>query len=179
MNLTIEPLRDQDLEEFFSYLEVHLKESGVNGTPLFMPQSRSQSGLRQEVRAAFADGLGIHVGEPKWRRAWVYRDVSERIAGHVDLRARPEANTGHRALLGMGIDRPLRGKGIGRALLEHALQWAKATSLIEVIDLDVLEQNEPALKLYRKAGFEMIGRIDDMFRIDGQPEAYVMMAKRL
>jgi len=177
--MTLEPLTDQTLSEFFAYIDAHLKENGVDGTPLFQPQARSLNGFPEEKRDAFREGLAISVGAPKWRRVWLHRDADGRIAGHIDLRGRPEPFTSHRALLGMGLVRELRGKGLGLLMIEHVLRWATATNLIEVIDLDVLAHNEPALKLYRKAGFEFVARVEDMFRIDGNSEAQILMTKKL
>ena len=79
----------------------------------------------------------------------------------------------------MGLDRAHRRKGIGLAMIEYVLAWAQASAVIEVIDLDVLAHNEPAIKLYRKAGFEFVARVDDIFRIDGHSEAQILMSKKL
>lgn len=175
----IQPLTESELGEFFAYLDAHLKENGVGGMPLFQPQPRDQNGFPARKHAVFRDGLGVSVGAGPWRRVWVYRDESGHIAGHLDLRGRPEPFTRHRALVGIGLAPGLRGKGIGLRLIEHVLGWAKASGVVEYVDLEVLANNAPARKLYERAGFVVVGRIDDLFRIDGKAEGQVMMTRKL
>ena len=68
-----------------------------------------------------SSALGTPVGEPGWRRAWLALDEDGAIAGHVDLRARPERPAAHRALLGMGVHRDHRRQGLGARLIDTAL----------------------------------------------------------
>jgi ribosomal protein S18 acetylase RimI-like enzyme len=83
----------------------------------------------------------------------------------------------HRCLLGMGVDRGHRKIGIGESLIEHAEEWAKASALLEWIDLQVLSSNTTAVRLYERLGFQRTGEISDMFRIDGQSFSFTSMAK--
>jgi ribosomal protein S18 acetylase RimI-like enzyme len=175
----IQSLQTEDLPDFFSYLDLQLKENGKDGALLFQPQSRSLNGFPKEKEVGFVDGLSIPIGVPKWRRAWVYRDVSGGIVGHIDLRGRIEPFTSHRALLGMGVHQLFRGQGIGASMVAHVLRWAKNSGVVDVIDLEVLAHNEPAIRLYQKAGFDFVCKLEDMFRIDGQSEPYVLMTMRL
>lgn len=171
----IQAIEERDFADFFSYLDLQLSENGKGGAPLFQPQSRSHSGFPKEKEADFVQGLNIPVGAPKWRRVWICRHQSGDIVGHIDLRGRPEPCTSHRALLGMGVHQEFRGRGIGLRLVEHVLHWARSSGVVEVVDLEVLAHNEAAIRLYRKAGFEFVCRIEDMFRIDGRSEPYVLM----
>ena len=54
--------------------------------------------------------------------------------------------------LGMIVGAPHRGRGIGRALLERALAWARANGK-SGLSLLVFPDNEPARELYRTSGF--------------------------
>jgi ribosomal protein S18 acetylase RimI-like enzyme len=49
-----------------------------------------------------------------------------------------------------------RRQGIGRALLEEAVDWARQNE-IEKLELHVFPHNEPAIKLYEQFGFEREG----------------------
>jgi len=162
-----------------AHLEDHLKDNGRNGTPLFQPLSRDVSWADPEKIAAFRVGLDTAVGEPKWRRAWGAFDPGGRILGHVDLRARLEPCTPHRAVLGMGVTRAHRRHGLGRALVEFAIAWAVRDTTLEWIDLGFLDGNVPAERLYTGAGFERVATVRDMFRVDGQSVDDVMMTKRI
>lgn len=53
-----------------------------------------------------------------------------------------------------GIVSDYRGQGLARAMFEHALPDLKARG-IEAFVLEVLKDNEPAIRAYRKAGFEV------------------------
>jgi ribosomal protein S18 acetylase RimI-like enzyme len=56
---------------------------------------------------------------------------------------------------GMGVVASHRRRGIGEATLVAALDAARAAG-IERVTLEVLEQNEPARRLYERLGFERI-----------------------
>lgn len=58
----------------------------------------------------------------------------------------------------MAIAPEWRGMGVGNALLETLIAWAKTRPRIEKICLAVLADNIPAIGLYRKYGFQEEGR---------------------
>jgi GNAT superfamily N-acetyltransferase len=64
---------------------------------------------------------------------------------------------------GIAVVPEQRGNGIGRALMEAVLELAPPTVLLEVI-----EQNEPAIKLYESLGFEKT-RVLEVWRLDDPP----------
>lgn len=164
-------------DEFLTYLEDHLSD---NGDPVyFQPMSREHGKPPAAMAKAFRDALLLPVGDPGWRRAWVLRDASRRIAGHVDVRALPERAAAHRCTLGMGVHRAHRQQGLGRRLIGHVEGWLAENTQVAWLDLQVLSENAPALGLYRAVGFEATGEIPDMFRIDGRSFAYTAMTKRL
>lgn len=61
---------------------------------------------------------------------------------------------------GIGVVPEQRGNGIGRALMEAVLGLAPPTVLLEVIDA-----NEPAIKLYESLGFERT-RVLEVWRVE-------------
>jgi ribosomal protein S18 acetylase RimI-like enzyme len=79
----------------------------------------------------------------------------------------------------MGVDRNYRRLGLGGRLLAHAQEWAVASTDLEWIDLQVLSTNEPAIRLYLRAGFAKIGEIPEMFKIEGRSYSHTLMAKRI
>jgi ribosomal protein S18 acetylase RimI-like enzyme len=175
----IRPIASNAADAFFAYLEDHLKDNGRNGAPMFQPQSRRTTFVAPEKVATFRAGLDTNVGAPNWRRAWAAFDSSGAIAGHVDLRARPEPCSSHRALLGMGVHRKYRGRRLGGALVQHAIAWAIENTGVDWIDLTFLGGNLPAERLYRSAGFQRIATVPDMFRIDGESISDVQMTRRI
>jgi len=173
MQATIRPATEADLAPFFAYLDDHLRDNGAHGTPLFQPLPRDASHMPPGLRLAFIRGVILDAGEPGWRRLWLALGRNGDIAGHIDLRGRPEPGAGHRALLGMGVHRAWRQRGLGRQLLATAVAWARTGGpgaggpRIDWIDLEVLSANAPACALYARSGFDTVARMADMLRIDG------------
>jgi ribosomal protein S18 acetylase RimI-like enzyme len=163
----IRPADAADLPAFFVYLDDHLRDNGRDGAPLFQPLSRAQSQLPPGLKVSFVEGVAIPVGEPRWRRLWLALDPRGSIAGHIDLRARPEPLARHRAMLGMGVHRAYRRRGLGTQLVDTAIGWARSDTGLQWIDLEVLSKNLPAVELYLRSGFSTIARIADMLEIDG------------
>jgi GNAT superfamily N-acetyltransferase len=59
--------------------------------------------------------------------------------------------------LGMTVARPWRGRGVGSALMEAAIDWAREHGLHK-LSLAVFAHNTAGLALYRKYGFVEEGR---------------------
>lgn len=62
----------------------------------------------------------------------------------------------------------LRGKGLGRQIVEYCIDYAKEHGY-QAIRLDVVPDNTPAKKLYEKCGFTYIGDADLEREIDDIP----------
>ncbi len=57
-----------------------------------------------------------------------------------------------------------RGKGIGKYALSECINFAHNKLNFSLLYLDVLEDNNKALELYKKFGFVIIGRTDNFLR---------------
>ena len=68
------------------------------------------------------------------------------------------------------------GKGVGGALCEHSLAQARSAGFIAMQFNYVVSSNTAAVHLWRKHGFEIVGRIPDAFRHSslGLVDVYVM-----
>jgi RimJ/RimL family protein N-acetyltransferase len=175
--LRIDPVDRSGFDAFFAYLNDHISDNGA--VIYFQPLSRSDAGVPPRIEASFREGLDIAPCYPGWRRAWAARSADRQIIGHIDLRSRQDRFAEHRCLMGMGVDRDHRKRGIGRALITYAEDWARANTALEWIDLQVLSENTPAMQLYARMGFELVGEIPDMFRIDGRSFSYTTMARKI
>src|SRR4051794_39095170 len=91
--LTIVPLAVAEHDRFFTYLNVHVAENGAGGAALFAPMAATASRLSDERIAAFRNALLQPQEHGGWRRAWIACAADGSIAGHIDLRARPEPGT--------------------------------------------------------------------------------------
>ena len=77
-----------------------------------------------------------------------------------------------RALL---VDPRLRGRGVGRALVEAVIEQAERDG-IRKLTLRVLAHNAPARALYAACGFEVEGVSRGLFHLDGAYVDDVLMA---
>ncbi len=170
----ISELREDELDAFLDFSARHHAENGADDV-WFSPSSGPHD--RELQWSHFDAAWGVPVGEDGWMRVWVAREAGE-IVGHVDLRARGEPSTSHRALLGIGILAAHRGRGLGKQLMAVAIDWAR-TQPLAWIDLATFSDNTAALALYRKLGFVETGRIPDLFRLGGASITDVQMSLHL
>lgn len=173
--ISIKELNKDNLDDFIQYLIIHLSENGQNGTALFQPLSKQQSALSNEWKAKFKDGINKKNGEIGWRKVWIAINEESNIVGHIDIRSQNQLNTEHRVLLGMGVDSNFRNLKIGHKLLKLIIDYCRNNHKISWIDLQVLTNNIPATKLYKKMNFEQLSVTKDMFRIDNISYDYTSM----
>lgn len=82
----------------------------------------------------------------------------------------------HSAYVVVGIREAFRGKGIGRKLFCELDLWARENS-VSRLELTVMCENEIALKLYKKNGFEVEGIKRKSIYMDGNYVNEYYMAK--
>lgn len=126
-----------------------------------------------EAIAALMSQPGIRSGTlrqpfstPEQTRKWlenlpddsvvIVAERAGKILGTAGLH-RSKGRRQHSAALGISVDDNHRGEGIGKALLTALIDAAENWLGISRIELTVFTDNEPAIALYRKAGFEMEG----------------------
>jgi RimJ/RimL family protein N-acetyltransferase len=178
VSVTIRVAVPADLPALFVYLGEQLAENGRDGAPLFQAMEPTRSGVPAAMRERFASGMATLPGQPGWRQAWIALDEGGAIAGHIDLRPRPEPASRHRTLLGMGVRRDARRTGLGTRLVQVALDWARGTGF-DWVDLEVLTHNHQARALYARMGFHETGDIPDLYRIGGHQVGAISMSIRL
>jgi RimJ/RimL family protein N-acetyltransferase len=94
----------------------------------------------------------------KYPHAAVY--VAERsdgaIIGRLSLARDTHPASAHVADLGLMVAKSARRTGVGRALMEASVEWAKESG-VRKLELHVFPWNEPAIQLYERFGFEREG----------------------
>ena len=83
-------------------------------------------------------------------------EADGRIVGRLSLARDTHPASPHVADLGLMVAAGHRRHGIGTALLDQAVAWARENG-IEKLELHVFPHNEPAIKLYERFGFEHEG----------------------
>lgn len=88
-----------------------------------------------------------------------------RIGGCYILHPNGEGRCAHTANASYGVLKKYRGRGIGRALVEHSLETAAACGFLGLQFNAVVSSNEAAIALYRKLGFHYIGATPQGYRL--------------
>lgn len=91
-----------------------------------------------------------------------------RIIGDASFSSSPRERIKHRGEIGISVVRDYWGKGIGSKLMESIIDFAKNVAGCEIIHLQVRSDNERAIGLYKKYGFEKIGQFKGYIKIDGK-----------
>jgi diaminopimelate decarboxylase len=100
----------------------------------------------------------------RFRRPWTDHDAQlvavegDRVVGHLYIQRERHPVTRHVATLGISVAPDRRGHGIGAALLDESIRWAKGAG-VEKIVLSVYPHNTAAISLYRRFGFVEEGRL--------------------
>jgi RimJ/RimL family protein N-acetyltransferase len=85
-------------------------------------------------------------------------EVGDELVGVIDFQNGGRKRISHRGSFGMSAHPRWREKGIGYLLLKGLIDWVGQHPSVELIQLAVMEENTPAVALYKKMGFEITGR---------------------
>lgn len=162
MKFQIEPARPEDAEALLAYMKQIGGESdnltfGAEGLPITAEQERVylQSMLDSE------DDTQL-----------IVRQGGAIIADASMQRFRRRMS--HRAEVGISVVKDYWGMGIGSALMEAIISFAKEHG-IRQLNLEVRSDNERAIRLYEKYGFQKLVTFPAFFRIDGRDVDFDLM----
>jgi putative acetyltransferase len=104
-------------------------------------------------------------------------ETDEKVVGMIGLHIYKSARQRHIASLGMTVRTEYQGKGVGKELMENILDLADNWLMLVRIELDVTEDNERAIRLYRSFGFEVEGKKKYSIIKNGKYADMLMMAR--
>lgn len=90
------------------------------------------------------------------------------IAGVLTVTSSSKERVRHIGEFGMSVRERYWGQGIGTALVESTIRWARSSGVIRKLNLLVRVDNKSAIGLYEKLGFEREGTIRRDACIDGR-----------
>ncbi|WP_163409761.1 GNAT family N-acetyltransferase [Flavobacterium ajazii] len=147
--------------------EINDAEKLLNSIKIYVPESEYVPKLKQEIKLTIEE-------EKDWINSFLINENSlllvaeydNEIIGNIDLNGNRRKIMEHTAVIGMGMLKEWRNSGLGTALLQLAIEWAKENTILELLWLQVYTENKLGLGLYRKMGFEENGIIKNFFKKD-------------
>lgn len=152
MTLTFRKARESDAEQIAAAEHATARTPGLlNALPGEIPLGA----FRDRIRALATEVRGVYL-------------VAERdgvVVGHLLLDPLPLTQNAHVVSLNIVVHPGATDAGIGRALLGHAVEWARQNPLVEKIELRVRAGNARAIHLYESLGFVEEGRLSRRLKL--------------
>lgn len=99
------------------------------------------------------------------------------LCGMLGFRGHARPQLKHAGVIGFGVNRPFRRRGIGRWLFTELTRWTDGEGRISRIECDVFATNAPALGLLAEFGFEREGTMRRAIEVDGALIDNYLMAR--
>ena len=165
-NYAIRAIVVSDAQRLVSYLQELAREPGI---PLpFGPEGFT---LTVEEEEAFIEDFNRND-----RNLFLLAEADEEIISVLSCRHTAGTLTEHETVLGISVHREWRNRGVGRAMMKRAIDWASNHAGIRRIQLEVFAHNANAIHLYETLGFEHEGRRRKAYFKDGEYIDTLMMA---
>ncbi|MEP6909066.1 MAG: GNAT family protein [Actinomycetota bacterium] len=144
---------------------VRLGRSVASESELWLTYDRSSSDERRNVKSVRRDpNAAVFIAE-----------TPSGVVGRMSVTRDSNPVSHHVAELGLMVDAGERRQGVGTALMEEAVKWARGSGVTK-LELHVFPHNEPAIALYRKLGFQDEGVRQRHYRIAGHYVDAILMA---
>lgn len=101
------------------------------------------------------------------------------LIGALTLEASQRSRIRHRAELSITVSREFWSRGVAGLLISDCLEFVKGGRRIKKIELQVREDNERALRLYRRFGFEVEGILSRAIFTEGKFYAVQLMGLQI
>jgi len=127
--------------------------------------------VREVVVAGDTFAYATEMTEDEARELWMVAAPSRpaiavdgvAVLGTANMYANRAGPGAHVASASFMVASAARGGGVGRALVEDALTWARAAGFRSMQFNAVAETNAAAVELYRSVGFSIAGTVPDAF----------------
>jgi ribosomal protein S18 acetylase RimI-like enzyme len=154
VSVTVRVANVHDAAAVLGLLRRVIGEPGVN-----IPLQPDEITATVEEQRAVIEELA---DEP--RAVMLVAEIEGAIVGELSLRPMaPRRALAHVAVLGISVDAGWRGRGVGSALMTHAIAWAERAGYLR-IELNVYARNTAAIRLYERFGFVLEGRRRKLIR---------------
>lgn len=93
--------------------------------------------------------------------------INDEIVGIGSINSLQKERVKHNGSLGISFSKNYWGIGLGNAVMEYLIEWAKSNGITKKISLLVREDNERGINLYEKFGFEREGLLKNDICVNG------------
>lgn len=101
------------------------------------------------------------------------------IIGTLTFAAGQRPRVRHTGMFGMSVAKEWWGKGVGGALIDALIDWAREFGIVTKINLTVRVDNERGIRLYERKGFVREGTITREMSVNGEYVDAHMMGLQL
>lgn len=123
--------------------------------------------------------LVLHQPDQEPRALLLVAETQERIVGWCRVFPCTFGNKSrHVADVGIGVHQDFRGRGIGKALMQNAIAWARENGF-EKLTLDLYASSKTAQHLFENVGFHIIGTRTHHAKINGTYVDEILMEMEL
>jgi L-amino acid N-acyltransferase YncA len=128
--------------------------------------------VREVVRAGETYAYDVDMTEDQARAIWmlhppgrtvVATDDDGTVLGTAKMNPNFGGNGSHVSSASFMVGSQYGGRGVGRALGEHVLAWARDSGYRSMQFNAVVESNTRAVALWKALGFEVIGTVPEAF----------------
>ena len=112
-------------------------------------------------------------------RTTVAVDDDGAIVGTANMYANRPGPGAHVASANYMVAARSRRRGVGRALVEDSVEWAREAGFAAMQFNAVAESNASAVRLYEQAGFATVGRVPAAFRHPEHGDVALLVMHRL
>lgn len=102
--------------------------------------------------------------------------IGDELACFANLAAESKKRITHNCELGITVRKKYWNLGVASALMKELIRFARESETLRAIHLDVYANNQSAIRLYEKFGFQKVGRMKDYFRVGSQYYDKLMMS---
>ncbi len=94
--------------------------------------------------------------------------IDEKVVAVGSINSSQNKRINHHGELALSVKKEYWGQGIGYAMMEKIIDFAKENQVTKILTLGVKDDNVNGIKLYKKCGFEEVGVFKDFFQIDNK-----------
>ncbi|GAB3584689.1 GNAT family N-acetyltransferase [Calidifontibacter terrae] len=117
---------------------------------------------------AYPPGLTSQQAHDLWMERPPGRTVAlvdgDAVLGSAKMGPNRPGNGSHIGTASFMVSAAARGRGVGRALGEHVVQWHRDAGFRGIQFNAVVESNRAAVALWTSLGFEIVGTVPEAFR---------------